>query len=791
MNTNQISNDQLRRTSAQNKKIVSTGARLKAVLFTSCCSLITFAAPSYAQSQPAAASEAGTSDVGEIIVTARKRAERLSDVGLTITAATGDQLKAAGINNVADLPRVTPGFSTGSVYVGYPVFSIRGINFNASQLAASPAVSAYMDEAIIPYSPQTSGVLFDLERVEILKGPQGTLFGQNATAGSINMIAAKPTSTFAAGLDGEVNHFGQVILNGFVSGPLSETVRVRLAGTTTQFGAWQKGYFLNNQKNGDQDRASGRLLVDWTPSDRLKFSLNLNANYDRSEDQQYLFQAFKPVASPVIQTYPLPRSNRDSDFDQGLDTRRDNRQYQAVGRMDYELTDEMTLTSISNYIDSRLSYTHDADATAVPSVVVISGGKIKTFSQEVRLTGKLPSTGLSYIVGANYEKNKLFDRNDSFFPGYSGLTPGSELDSRYNLTNRAVGVFANVDLTILPNLTVTGGARYTETRQTVQGCQFANAGGAGTLGFVANLFRSAAGLPPTAAYVPGACLTINDVGPNPDYLPIGADDAQKEHNVSWRGGVNYKITPDNMVYVLASRGFKAGTFTDNNLLLQSQFAAVKQEQLTSYEVGAKLAFLDRKVRLNVAGFYYDYRDKQFFTYRPVPILGVSALLTNIPKSKAKGIDADITVVAMPGLTLFAGLTYVKSSVGQFTGVDSNGQFVDYTHKEFNFAPPLSIVFDAEYRFGVGPDLDAYVGAGGVYNSRTFSDLGEVAAARIPRRTTFDLRAGLDAKNSWRFGLFVRNVTNKFYWTSTSLGGDTLARFAGQPRTFGATWGLTF
>ncbi|RYD21901.1 MAG: hypothetical protein EOP69_00625, partial [Spirochaetia bacterium] len=778
--------------SERSKKSGGARARFNVIFLSTCCSLITLASPSYAQAQAAGApAEAVASDTGEIIVTANKRSERLSDVGLSITAATGDQLKVAGINTVADLPRVTPGFSAGVAYVGYPIFSIRGINFNASQLAASPAVSAYMDEAIIPYSPMTAGVLFDLERVEVLKGPQGTLFGQNSTAGSINLIAAKPTDTLTAGVDGEVNHFGQVILNGFVSGPISETLRVRLAGTTTQFGEWQRGYYLNNQKNGDQNRASGRLLLDWTPTDRLQVQVNVNASYDRSEDQQFLFQAAKASANPVILGYAQPRSNRDADFDLGLDTRRDNRQYQAIARIDYDLSDNVKLTSITDYIDSRLRYTHDADGTAVPSVVARVGGTIKTFSQELRLSGSLPSTGLSYIIGANYEKDKIFDRNESFFPGYSGLAPGSLLDSRYDLTNRSAGVFGNLDFAITPSLTVTGGARYTETRQTVQGCQFGNANAAGTLGFVANLFRSGAGLPPTAAYVADGCLTINDVGVTPDYLPVFADDSQKEHNLSWRGGINYKITPDNLLYVLASRGFKAGTFTDNNLLLQSQFAAVKQEEITSYEVGAKLAFLDRAVRLNVAGFYYDYRDKQFFTYRPVPILGVSALLTNIPKSKVKGIDADITVIPLRGLTLHGGLTYVKTSVGQFTGVNTSGAFVDFTHKEFNFAPPVSIVADAEYRFAVGSSLGVVIGASGLYNDRTFSDLGEDPAAIIPGWTTYDVRVGLESENGWRFGLFVRNVTNKFYWTSTSLGGDTFARFAGMPRTFGANWALTF
>ena len=200
-----------------------------------CCALAAGSSTSYAagsdsSSTPSDANAAGAAEpLAEIIVTAQKREQNINDVGITITATTAEQLKAAGVESVYDLPKVTPGLTVGQTFAGYPVFSLRGVNFNSAQLAAPPAVSTYIDEAALPYPPMTSNMLFDVEHVEVLKGPQGTLFGQNATGGSINVIAAKPTRELSSGVGTEVNNFGQTRFDGFISGPLSDLLRARVA----------------------------------------------------------------------------------------------------------------------------------------------------------------------------------------------------------------------------------------------------------------------------------------------------------------------------------------------------------------------------------------------------------------------------------------------------------------------------------------------------------------------------------------------------------------------------------
>jgi len=766
-----------------------------------------FAIAAVTASGTASAQQAGdeAASAGEIIVTAQKRAQKLNDVGITISAATNEQLQSAGVSEIADLAKITPGFSVGNTYGGYQVFSLRGVNFNSSQFSAPPAVSTYVDEAILPYSAMTGGMMLDVDHVEVLKGPQGTLFGQNATGGSINIVAAKPTATPKAGFDVEVNNFGQVMMGGFVSGPLSETLRARVAANTTQFGAWQKGYYLSDRKNGDQNKGAARLLLDWTPTDRLTVAINVNANYDRSEQQQSQFGNFAPQIPagviPGMSAYPRPTDNRDADITPGIDTRADNRLYQGVLRIDYEASDSITLTSMTNYLDYKGNAFRDGDGTVFDSLNYRTQSADKTFSQELRLTGKALDDRITYIVGGNYQRDKIFDRIEYSFPGYSAIPPGTVFDIPSDMRNRSVGVFGNVEFEIVPGLSVTGGARYTELKQELSGCYTANAIGIAVADSIANGTRAALGLPPTTAYQAGQCATINNNVPNvanpngpgliPDYLPYAPDLVQKEHNTSWRIGANYKPADGMLLYGLVSRGFKAGLFPVIISLVSSQRNSVRQEQVTSYEIGAKLDLFDRAVHLNLSAFYYDYIDKQFFTYEPVPPIGTGSLLINVPKSKVKGIDADVTINPVQGLTLRGAITYVDTKVGAFNTFDFLGGAVDATGTEFNFAPPLSGSFDAQYSFDVGGARSIYLGGGGTFASRTFSNLGETPESRIPGYLTFDARAGVESDAGWKIGLFVRNLANKYYYTAVFPSSDTNQRFAGQPRTFGAVGSFRF
>jgi len=285
----------------------------------------------------------------EIVVTAQKREQKLSDVGMSITTQTGAQLKAQGVKSIEDFVKIDTSFSAGQTFTGTPSYTIRGIGYYSYALAAPPAVSVYIDEVPLAYSPLTRGADMDLERVEILKGPQGTLFGENSTGGAINFIAAKPTATFEAGIDGTLARFGALNLNGYVSGPISDSLQMRLALDTDQGGAWQRSY-TRKDSLGDKRFVRGRLLADWTPTADLRVRLSLSGWQDRSDTQAgqlngvpFLSQISGVV--PQFVNYPAaPHNDRAADWDPNKPLRADDDFYLGSVRVEYDLSHQVTLT---------------------------------------------------------------------------------------------------------------------------------------------------------------------------------------------------------------------------------------------------------------------------------------------------------------------------------------------------------------------------------------------------------------------------------------------------------------
>ena len=204
--------------------------------------------------------------------------------------------------DVAQLEKVVPGFSYQQSQLGAPVFSIRGIGFSDFSVAGSPTVTTYVDQVPLVYAAMTRGAAFDVQQVEVLKGPQGTVFGQNSTGGAINFIAAKPTSDLEAGFDLEAGRFDMVNAQAFISGPLTSTLRARFSVRHESRGEWQRGYAPNdasfgkvgNSQLGDRDFSTGRFLLDWDPSSNVSFELSASGWTDRSDTQAPRFLKFVP-----------------------------------------------------------------------------------------------------------------------------------------------------------------------------------------------------------------------------------------------------------------------------------------------------------------------------------------------------------------------------------------------------------------------------------------------------------------------------------------------------------------
>ena len=241
----------------------------------------------YAQ-QTSSTAGAGVSDAATegglevVLVTAQKVTENVNDVGMTINALSADDLNRVGFTSPEQLTKVVPGLNITQSGYGLPVYTMRGIGYYDIAAGNSPTVSLYLDETPVTYPIMSRGLALDVQRVEVLKGPQGTLYGQNSTAGLVNYIANRPTEAFTAGVGTSYDNYDRFNLNGFVSGPLTDTLGVRLAASADRGGDWQDS-FTRDDDNGSAEFYTARLLADWNATDRLTLQFNANGWVDKTD----------------------------------------------------------------------------------------------------------------------------------------------------------------------------------------------------------------------------------------------------------------------------------------------------------------------------------------------------------------------------------------------------------------------------------------------------------------------------------------------------------------------------
>ncbi len=753
---------------------------------------------------PALAQDAAPEDmtgINEIIVTATKRSQSVNSVPMSITAATGDQLKQLGVADVAGLAKVVPGFFAQDSSYGTPVYYLRGVGFYEQSVLVKAPVGVYVDEVPVPYPVMGSGASFDLERVEVLKGPQGTLFGANATGGAINYIAAKPTDSFSAAINGGYGRFDAAHLGGHVSGALSQNLSARLSLNHESSGDWQRSQ-TSDRTIGSRNFTQGRLQLLWNPTNDFTAHLTLSGFRDRSDTQQAQQVAtFKQtptaVLDPALLAQPLPNDARDADWNERFPLKRNNRMYQAALRMDYDITTDIKLTSISAYSHYRQLQGLDTDGVAVSAVNLQVYANIDSFNQELRLAGN--SGGLQWLLGGNYERSTAFEntlndpsRNTSAVTFRALGLPDIDLVSFEGRTKfESWAAFGNVDYDIGDMITLHAGARYTKTDLDFTGClrtQGNNTFGTG----VATLL----GLPRP---VVGQCATVVTVAPVPPATtPTRAlgqvSQTLPEDNVSWRVGVDFKPAAGHLIYANVSRGYKSGAYTSLSGTAAGQYAPAVQEELTAYELGFKSSLFDRMLQLNGALFYYDYKDKQLrgrIDTGP-PFRFLEALI-NIPKSRVKGAEFQIVAAPTDGLRLSFGGVYLDSKItANYSNFTQFGQLASFKGQRFPYTPKWSLNGDVNYEFGINDRLDGFAGANLTYKSSTSGDFVPDPRVAVDGYTLLDLRAGIKAADGkWTVSLYGRNVTDKYYWSTATRRADSVVRFAGMPATYGIDFSVKF
>lgn len=863
---------------------------------------------------PSAAAWAQTDGGGanEIVVTANKRAENINKVGLSITAVSADTLAQRRVTSLEDIASIAPGLVYTPSTNNTPTFTLRGVGFNESSLGVYPAVSVYVDQIPLPFPAMASHAAFDLERVEVLKGPQGTLFGQNSTGGAINYIAARPTDSWQVGGDISYGRFNQIDGNAYISGPISENAGIRLAMTGLNSDDWQKSY-TRKDTNGGQSYIAGRLTLDFRPSETIDLSFNVNGWRDKSQPQAQQLIAVheqdgaggsKALDAPALNdplrnsysppfgggasaeiTYPFPTSYtaRVADWtsraldpntspaapaaapfappdgvlgssDPALasmtdfDPFSDRKFWQAAMRADVELGAGLVLTSLSSYADYRHKQATDGDGMAIVGFDLQSSiGRIKSFNQELRLAND-PVNRLRWVVGANYEDSKTFEdqllryfANPQFSAAKGYINASGDALSQ-DIENYAF--FASTEFDITEQLTFKAAGRYTNSTIDAVNSAYTLANGNVNklFNFLSGPFLGGNtftpigpgesytlnGDPANVTTVPGG-LTINSPVTPDGFLNLGIpgvplDATLKEDNVSWRFGFDYRATDDVLLFANVSRGYKAGSFPTLAAASYASGLPVTQERVTNYEAGVKATLLDRKVQFNATGFYMDYRNKQVRGKLFDFVFGTLDTLANVPKSRIWGIEGDITIRPVDGLTISGAATYLNSKVQDFVSFDifggvDNPDFdpagintedlsgnvlpytpkwsgavnVDYRHELSNGGAPF-----AGFSVNAKSGQDAAIGGGSATLPVMPGNRFRIAPGIGPNPYTIDGYATVDARlgyeapdGQWKVMIWGKNIFDKYYWTAVIPSNDSSARLAGRPATYGVTLGFRF
>ena len=750
--------------------------------------------------EPADSPGANPDALAEIVVTAEKRAERLNEVPLSITAATGSQLQELGVTSPAGLEKIVPGFVfTQSAYAA-PVYTIRGIGSYDEAIAISPAVGVYVDQVPLPFSRMTSGASFDLNRVEVLKGPQGTLFGQNSTGGAVNYIANRPTADLTAGGQITYGRFDETDIETFVSGPIANGFTARLALRTEQRGDWQQSYTTPDQL-GQRHFSNGRLLVDWVPQDALRIEMGLNGWFDKSDTQAKQKIGYAPISpggypgtpdDPNLQAqlraYPnAPNDSRAADWTPGLNYKRNDNFYQLFMHADWDIAPRIMLTSIGSYSHLKVDTPNDNDATTLINSYSVIQGSIDTYTEELRASGSaFDADRLKWMLGGNYEYDGTHDEQDlSITATNSGIGPfrWNGLDNLSNQIINTRAVFGSLDFGLTQTLTWQGSARYTSQDHDYHGCLADN--GNGQLAAAFSFLSTSLSHSPTVIPA-GGCVTLDPVSNKP--LTGGILSSLDQNNVSWRSGFSWKPFEDWLLYANATKGYKAGSFGTVPAIRPIQAAPVTQESVLAYESGFKLELLQHTAQLTGAVFYYDYRHKQLLgSINLGPPFGTLPGMVSIPHSRVAGGELDATVRPFSGLTVRVGGTYVNSKVlGSYLLANPvGGPAVDIGGDRFPNTPLWQGTTDVEYRHTLSGEWSAFVGANATYRTSTLSFFAGNSLFRLPAHPVVDLRTGLDHGN-WRVELWGENITNRFYTTFAQRVTDTVIRTVGMPLTYGIT-----
>lgn len=721
--------------------------KIKAILCGGATLAVCVPTLAFAQEAPTASSE-------EIVVTAMKRSENLQDIPAAVSAISGEALQARGLVDVQTLTQAVPSVNFGQ-HAGTTLISIRGVGSTVDSGVTEPTVATYIDGVFMPRA--TMGFLraVDLDRVEVLRGPQGTLYGRNATGGAINFISAAPTRTLSAGVNlsaGSRQMFGA---SGFVSGPLSETVLVRLSGGHEEDGGFVK-LLPNKGRIGNTNVDYVRGAIRFEPSST--FSLDLSARYEQLDGANAFQQLLTPSALPVPQSTIPNEIYGDAPYATHVKT------FVVAGTMNWAISDTVSLKSVTSYVDHKSSVDFDADATDVPGLYVTDFSRpSKSFGQELNLVGD--SGPLKWILGAYYFDEKAGNAlplgiGAAFAPGF-GVPADTYLTQGVKTKTKSFALFGDATYSLTDALRLNLGLRYNHEDKD----------------FRQDLFLALPG--GTVAPIATAVLT-----------------STKTDRVLPKVNVQFDLASNIDAYAQWSRGFKSGGQNlpggDGGNLGAGGFYL--PETLDAYEVGLKTQTADRRFTANFAAFYYDYKNLQL----TITVPPTTTLVQNAP-AEVYGLESEFAFKVSDAFKIEASANLLHARFKNFLAFDDAQPALGTQNlkgRSLPHAPDFTGNIGAEYRLGLGRGLLSSVTFRGdlYYTSRVvlryFGTDNEAQKAYALGNLSLTL-AGADDKSKLR--LFVNNVSDRKYRQNSTYLGAFGAYFGnyGPPRTWGAAFSYRY
>jgi iron complex outermembrane receptor protein len=737
----------------------------------------------------------------EVIVTARKRAQSLQDVPVSVSVVSGDLIKEGVITHFSDVAAQTPNFNMAQFNIGEPQYFIRGVGSTLDSAGSDPAVATFVDEVYVGRSGGASTDLYDLERIEILRGPQGTLFGKNVVGGAISVYTRRPTEDFEGSLNVSLGNYDLSVLQGALSGPIADGVSGRLVGS------WRKrdeGYVenvLDGEEYQDEENMSlrGQLLL--RPTDRLQILVGA----DYSEDDQAgncrnvnNLELNDPLGLAAVYP-PIIAATTGGDVRKCASPVQGEQTRDIAGgqvRVEWEL-DSMTLTSISAYRD--MDYDHLEDLAGMPTGVTpfnLADGvneSSEQFSQELRLSSNGDGR-LSWLAGAFYMEEEI-DRSERFtgefgpplVPGAAVLLNG-DVAFTQNAETTSYAVFGQIGYQFNDAWSLTVGSRYNyDEKDIAQGLlnfedpAFDTAVLAGTLGVPAAVIEGlfapqqavVLGVPVNSPTNLGAFAATGDVSVLNFPYSIDADDDWDE--VTSSASINWAYNDDSMLYLSWSQGYKSGAFVSSTTTPEAAATPLDPEIATNYELGLKTEFWDNRLRLNASLFTMEYEDLQVFRLVGTRLVGANAEATS------EGLELDVTALLTENWILQFNYAYLDAEYDTFEdGVN------DFSGNTLPRAPEDSYFIRSSYVWNLPGASELEFIASYAYTGEFQFEASNQPAAEEDGYGLWDASLSWrDAGERWEVRAWGRNLDDEEYRIHTIVSNIAgTVDVWGAPRTYG-------